>query len=252
MRIRTLLGIGVALSAACLMWLNSAGIQADDGVKLYGEAGAVKKMTATDVGDLQKILSAAKLEKKDIKRAKILALVIGLNAQATGDMALHEQAGKVLAALTDDKTADAKKAAAGLDSASGPGKSTDLVKHLFDAASKDWDIDLTMQLFKTPRAGGLGIESKIKKWAEDGVKAGDLAAIANAAQKSAIIGLSAEKMDPPQAKKQFKADWEKYSKDLQAASADAISAAGKKDTAAAKTAIERMDKACTACHEKFK
>ena len=161
MRIRTLLGIGAVLSAASLMCLVSSGSRADD-VKLFGESADVKKLTAADIGELQKTLGAAKVEKKDVKRAKVLAVVIGLNAQALGNMAMHEQAGKVLQALKDDKPADALKAAGGLSGAAGNGKATDLVKYLFDDDTKEWDHDLTMQLFKTPRAGGLGIDSKIK------------------------------------------------------------------------------------------
>lgn len=250
MRLRIVLGIVAALFAAVLIGVPSSRSRADDGaVKLFGSAGDVKKMTATDIAELQKILSASKVAKKDAKRAMVLAVVIGLNAQASGNMAQHEQAGKVLAALADENTADAKKAAAGLNSASGSGKAVDVVKFLYDNGAKDWDRDLTMQLFKTPRAGGLGIESKIKKWGEDGVKAGDLAMIANAAQKCAVIGAAAEKMDPPANKKQAKDQWTKYAKDLQAASIEAMNA---KDAKAAKTAIDRMDKACTACHEMFK
>ncbi len=224
--------------------------RAEDGaVKLFGSASDVKKMTATDISDLQKILSASKVAKKDAKRAKVLAVVIGLNAEASGNMAMAEQAGKVLDALKEDNTGAAKTAAAGLTSASGAGKSVDLVKYLYDNDAKDWDRDLTMQLFKTPRAGGFGIESKIKKWGEDGVKEGDLSALASAAQKCAVIGSAAEKMEPPPDKKQNKADWTKYAKDLQTASMQAMNA---KDAKSAKTAIDRMDKACTSCHEMFK
>jgi hypothetical protein len=248
MRVRTVLGIGVVMFVAAFVGLASLDSRADEKtVKLFGSPDSVKKLTATDITDLQKILAAAKVEKKDSKRAKVLALVIGLNAQAAGDMALHEQAGKVLAALADDKFDDAKKAAAGLANAKGDGKAVDLMKFFFDPP--DWDRDLLMQLYKTPRAGGLGIESKIKKWGEDGVKASDMAAVVAAAQKSAVIAAAIESIDPPLAKKQFKKEWSQYAKDLQAAAEEAIKA---KDPKAAKTAIDRMDKACTACHEKFK
>lgn len=250
MRIRTAMGVIVALFAAVLIGLPSSRSRADDGaVKLFGSPGDVKKMTDADIADLQKILSAGKVAKKDAKRATVLAVVIGLNGQASGNMALNEQAGKVLAALADENTADAKKAAAGLSSASGGGKAVDVVKYLYDNSAKDWDRDLTMQLFKTPRAGGFGIESKIKKWGEEGVKATDLPAVASAAQKCAVIGAAAEKMEPPPNKKNEKADWTKYAKDLQTAATAAINA---KDPKSAKTAIDQMDKACTACHEKFK
>ena len=142
MRLRIVLGIVAALFAAVLIGVPSSRSRADDGaVKLFGSAGDVKKMTATDIAELQKILSASKVAKKDAKRAMVLAVVIGLNAQASGNMAQHEQAGKVLAALADENTADAKKAAAGLNSASGSGKAVDVVKFLYDNGAKDWDRD---------------------------------------------------------------------------------------------------------------
>lgn len=247
MKVRTMLGIGAVLSAAVLVGSLTTGSRAEETVKLFGTNDSVKAILAADTAELQKILAAAKIEKKDSKRAKTLALVIGLNAKAVGNMALHEQAGKVLAALADDNNADAKKAAAGLGSAKGDGKAVDLIGYFKDG--QDWDRDLIMQLFKTPRAGGLGIESKIKKWGEDGVEAKDMATVASCAQKSAIIAAAIEGIDPPAAKKQLKKEWSQYAKDLQAAAEEAIKA---KDPKAAKTAVDRMDKACTACHEKFK
>src|SRR5258706_14728487 len=90
MRIRTFLGIGAVLSAASLMLFLSSGSRADD-VKLFGASADVKKLTAADISDLQKTLGAAKDEKKDGKRAKVLAIVIGLSAQATGVMAWQQQ-----------------------------------------------------------------------------------------------------------------------------------------------------------------
>jgi hypothetical protein len=250
MKVRSVLGIGaVLLLAAMLVGSLSTGSRAEEGgsVKIFGTTESVRAALATDIAELQKILAAAKVEKKDSKRAKTLALVIGLNAKAVGLMALHEEAGKVLAALADDNNADAKKAAAGLANAKGDGKAVDLTKFFIDA--NDYDRDLVMQLFKTPRAGGLGIESKIKKWGEDGVTAKDMPAVAAAAQKSAIIGAAIEGFDPPPAKKQLKKEWVQYAKDLQAAADEAIKA---KDPKAAKTAIDRLDRACTACHDKFK
>lgn len=247
MRVRTLLSIGAVLAMAGLVVFSTG--QADEpSVKLFGDKAKVAGYLKEDIAELQKILGAAKIEKKDVKRAKVLAMVIGMNAQATGNMGAHEAAGKVLAALKAEDNGAAKTAAGGFASA-GSGKAQNLVKHMFDDDSKDWDRDLVMQLFKTPRAGGQGIESKIKKWAEDGVKAGDVAAVNAAGQKSAVIGAAIEQMDPPPAKKGFKSDWIKFAKDMQAAAEEAANA---KDAKGAQAALGKIDAACTKCHEKFK
>jgi hypothetical protein len=253
---RTRLGLGMA----GLLFVFASSLRAEDGVKLVGEKNAVGKLIAADIDLLKKALSAPKPEKKDQKRARVLAVVIGLNAQAVGNdesKAIFEQVYKVAHALAqEDGLADAKKAVAAVGVSKSPTgeKTGDIVKFLFDEdpTVKDWDRDLAMQLFKTPRAGGLGFESKIKDWSESAPKAAkDLETAAGIAQRTAVIGMALEKMTAPKKSKPG-TDWKKYSQDLQAASADALKAAGSKDSKALQASLARMDQACTVCHEKTK
>jgi len=257
MKFRTLLGIAAALAVVVVLGLRA---EESGKVKLIGKNGDVVKLIEADTDELNKTLSPAKPDKKDLKRAKVLAVVIGLNAQALGSgnaeaAAMHEQAGKVLAALNkDDGLAEAKEAAKALKTAkAGTGATVDLVKGLFDEdpTVKDWDRDLVMQLFKTTRAGGLGIESKIKSWSEKAPAGGkDMDLAANYAQKSAVIGMALQRMTAPKGKPA--AAWQKLAKDMQVASEEAMEAAAKKDGKALMIAFGRVDKACTICHEQYK
>jgi hypothetical protein len=228
-------------------------------VKLVGTQPFVSGQVKADIAELQKALSAAKPEKKDIKRAKVLAVAIGLNAEAMGEKgeaaAIREQAGKVVEELAKENLAGAKEAAKALTTAKAAtgGASVDLIKTaLFDTdpTVNDWDRDLTMQLFKTARAGGQGIESNIKKWSEKAPVGKDVDTAAQQAQKAAVIGQVLQRMSAP--KDKAGGDWKKYASEMEKASEDALDAANKKDGKAMQAAFSRLDKACTNCHEKFK
>lgn len=262
MKIRTLMGLAAALCVAAVLSVPRGSLSADEAgaVKLIGNEKAVSELVQADVKELQSILSAGAPEKKNLKRAKVLAMVIGLNTQAIGKgeaMAIHDQAGKVLEALGKDDLAAAKEASKAMTTAkNGGGKAHDVVKGMFDAdpTVNDWDRDLVMQLFKTPRAGGIGIENKIKAWAEKAPVGKDLELAANYAQKSAMIGLALQRMAPPAKQKQLTADWKKLAEDMTSASEEAykLASAEKKDGKALMASMSRIDKACTVCHEKFK
>ena len=220
----------------------------------------VVRWTKNDIADLQQVLAAARLEKKDRKRAFVMAFMIGANAETIAKldksrdwMAVHAQAGRIMAALKDENTAAAKAAAADLHQVRGPGNGIELVKHYFDPAVRDWDRDLVMQLCKTPRAGGLGIEVKIKNWVALGVPRNDLDSAAEVAQKMLVLGMALEKMAPPPALARAKPQWIQFSRDLQASATETVNAAaGKKNPQATGTAIGKIDAACTRCHGMFK
>src|SRR5262249_18056591 len=146
---------------------------------------------------LQKILSG-KPEKKDLKQAKVLAYVVGVEAQALHWLTIHEQMDGVLTALGRDNLTDARNLASNVLPVKTPGKSIELTKHFLDAG--DWDRDLIMQLFKSKRTGGLEIEVKIKGWVGAGVGRQEFGAEMDATHKVSVIGSALEKMAPPPAK----------------------------------------------------
>jgi hypothetical protein len=255
MRIRTLLGIGAAVVVAVAL----TDAWADEGaVKLVGEKGKVTALVDADIDALNTLLSpnAGAIKKPQIKQARVLAIVIGLNAEAVGDKAVRNAAGAVVAALADDKLDEAKEAAKAMKTKKAvAGGNVDLVKTgLFDKdpATNDWDRDLAMQLFKTARAGGLGIEGKVKDWSGKPPVGKDLESAAVYAQKAAMIGQVLQKMTPPKDKKLSEAEWKKWASDMTTAAEEAMTAAQKRDGKATMAAFSRVDKACTVCHEKAK
>jgi hypothetical protein len=254
MKIRTMLGIGAALCATAVFGPPRADVSADEAgnVKLIGSAKDVNKLIKDDAAELQKALSDSKPKPKDRKRAQLLAVVIALNAKALGaeGAGIQAQATKIAEALAkgDDGMATAKKEAAKLLSAKADGAAGDAIKTLKDEDGS-WDRDLAMQLFKTARAGGLGIEGKVKSWSEKAPASKEMETAAAYAQKCAVVGMILDQMSPPKDKKVSAADWKKYADDMTAASADAMKAAKNGDGKAVASAFSRVDRACTVCHE---
>jgi hypothetical protein len=257
MKIRTVLGIGACLCAAAVFGPPRTDIRADEGgkVKLVGSAKDVSKLIEEDSAELQKALSAPKPAVKDVKRARILAVVIALNAKALGGngAAVQEQAVKVAEALANGNDADAKQAAAALTTAKTPssGAHGDAIKTLMDddPATKDWDRGLAMQLFRLPRLGGLGIESKIKIWVDRPPTGKDMDLAASHAQKAAVVGMVLQRMSPPKDKKITAGEWKKFASDMSVSAEEAMKAAKSGNRDAVKAAFGRVDQACVACHE---
>lgn len=252
MRNRSLL-IGSALIVAIALIQFRDATRADENKDLEkpsAQSRELEKWAKADIAALQQLLGGAKLERKEMKRAKVLAYVVGADAQALNWLTVHEQMDGVLAALARDNLTQARNLASNVSPVKTPGKPVDLTKHFLDGG--DWDRDLIMQLFKTPRAGGLGIEVKIKGWLAAGVRPAELDAVAETTHRISVIGSALERMAPPQAKARQKPQWQKFAKDLQEASAEAITASGKKDTRAAAAALTKVDAACVNCHTIFK
>jgi len=256
MKIRTRTGLFTVSVVAALLGLAQLTNANDAQVKLGGNPKVLSSLLAKDIEELQKALSAAKPEKKDIKRAKVLAMVVGLTAKSLdGEHAgVAAEAAKIVAALAADKLADAKEGAKSLTSAKTAGSANiDLVKTaLFDDSENDWDRDLSMQLFKTVRAGGLGIESKVKAWAEKAPSGKDLELVAPFAHRTAAVAAALQQIAPPKGKSTD--EWKKYATDMQT-SAEQILELASKDKPDGKSLVQafsRLDRACTVCHEKFK
>src|SRR5262245_17716709 len=113
MRIRTLVGIGAALAAAVALVAPRGDVAADEAgkVKLVGgDQKYVGDLVEADIKALNDLLSANPTKKPQLKQARVLAIVIGLNAEAAGNKAVRTQAAKVVEALADEKTAEAKEA----------------------------------------------------------------------------------------------------------------------------------------------
>jgi hypothetical protein len=248
---RTLPVLGAVVLAAGLIALTQLTGRAGDGdVKLVIPAAAATGLIADDILIVNKALEPkdGKVLPKDVKRAKVATLDIALTAKATKNDALYAQAVQVLEALDkEDGVADARKAAEGLSKPAGGDAKGDPIKlALWDKDNKSWDKDMAMQLFKTARAGGLGYEKTIKDFAEKDPPAGKLKEIATLAYKTAMLAQAIEQLNPE------KPEWKKFAQNLQASAVEVGAAATKKNAAAVKTALGKMDGACVNCHDKFK
>ena len=264
MKRRTLMGTGAAALVAGVLALASLDTRAADnptGYKLIIPAAALSDLIKDDTKVVADALKGPKVEKKDLKRAKVATMVLGIYAEAglSGKEAakmeaLQGQAAKVLEdLLKEDGAADAKTDAAKLGTPSGSGAKFDWLKAVWDSDNKEYDKDLAMQLFKSTRAGGLGYEKKIKDFAEKDLTAKDMTEIVNLAYKVAMISQAVERIGPTTAMgKKSPENWVKFAKDLQASAVETGDAAAKKDAKTAKAAIGKMDKACVNCHEVFK
>lgn|SRR5262245_14580208 len=251
MKCRALLVLSFPVVAIALVLFNDASCADEnkDLEKVAARSDNLEKWANADIATLKQLLST-QLERKHLKQAKVLAYLVGTEVEPLEWLSAHEKMDRVLKALDNADLVEARKLASNVVAAKSPGKSIDLTKHFF--AGGDWNRDLVMHLFKTTRAGGLGIEVKIKGWVAGGVRLAELDAVAETTHKVSVIGSALEKMAPPLAKMRQKPQWQKLAKDLQEASAEAIAASGKKDARAAGAALVKVDAACVNCHTVFK
>jgi|DewCreStandDraft_4_1066084.scaffolds.fasta_scaffold144515_1 hypothetical protein len=258
MKVRTRAGLAAICGVAVVLGFVGLTSADDANVKLGGSQKVLQSVLQKDIEELQQALSAPKPEKKNLKRAKMLALVVGLTAKSLGSdgehAAMAAQAGKILSALGSDNLAAAKDGAKALGtSKSVDSAQIDLIKAaLYDSSEKDWDRDLSMQLFKTVRAGGLGIESKIKAWSEKAPTGKDLDLVVPFAHRTAVVAAALKEITPPKGKSAD--EWKKYASDMHAAAEQVLELASKEkpDAKSLVQAFNRLDHACTVCHEKFK
>lgn len=224
---------GTALLAGLFFLAASAATPAD----LAKET--VMKATTADIAALQKYLDDIASEpaknKKYIAGAKGLAAIL----IARGD----GSAGKVGLALGKKDYKGAVVAAKGL----GSGKA--------DKATFEWELDDIMAPFKLTRSGGLNMEKDLK----DAAKAGkiDAAAAEIIGARSAVIGDLTLKLPNDKAKTNptTVAKWEKWSKEMSAASRD-LAEEGAKGAAADQkkltATLKKLDAACINCHNEFR
>jgi len=262
MRTRTLLGIAALLATVGGAALLSMRGQAADAPKLVIPAAAAQSLIKEDIKELQKAANLAGPKKGDLRRVRVLAVLIAQNAEglaAAGQGDKAELAGQHAAAIEilellqkDAPAADVKKSAAKFDGAKGDGiKPADLTKYLKDDGMPDWDT--SMQLYKSTRAYGLGIEKLVKDFSEKNPTAKDLPTIATAAYRAASVTAYLERLPPNEdSGKKTKAAWQKYVQDARASALEAAAAAEKKDAKATKAALAKMDVSCVGCHDVFK
>jgi hypothetical protein len=119
----------------------------------------------------------------------------------------------------------------------------------WDAANNEFDRDLVMQLFKSQRAGGKGIEISIKNWAAAAPNAQEMEKARMAANEVATLAEVIEKVAPGPGGRMAPANWIKFSRALKEA---ALDAAKKNKPDDMQKAMNKVDAACVGCHNLFK
>src|SRR5262245_53221989 len=239
---------GGALMAALIL-LSGVGSRGDERPVIPNSAAA--KIIEEDSKEVQKVLTANKILARDRRRALVSTIVIAAaaneNAKDPRMAAVRDQAIKVLDALAKDDSDTAKDAALELTKVNpadtGAARNLELQKYFRDG--EDYDRDTLMQLFKSTRVGGLGIETMIQKYAKAAPPAKEMDNIMAALYRVLILTEVIDKVAP----EGKAAKWGGYSKALKEALADATT---KKKPDDVKTALNRIDGACAACHAEFK
>jgi hypothetical protein len=247
---KRIVGTVMSLSMAILFTgLTSIRSPADE--KSVVPASVAVKIVEEDSKDIQKILNAEKVRRPDRRRALVSALVVATvannNAKDPQMAAVRDQAVHLLNALKADDADTAKEAAKRLTSVkpAGPGTMQNLGLEKYLKEGDDFDRDTTMQLFKSTRAGGLGIETMIQQYAKTAPTAKEMEKIMAALYRVQILTEVIDKVAP-----EGKATkWGGYSKALKEAVGEATT---KKKPEDLKAALNKLDGACSACHAEFK
>jgi hypothetical protein len=215
------------------------------------EGGAAKQQDA----DLAFLKAAVdKKAKNSIDPVRTTAVLVAQSAQnrlgGKDDeqlAGLRDEMVKIAKALADSDKPDWAAAAKALEAAKtakGKKDPVDLSK------LEEFDIVVTMNVFKKAARGGRGWEDDLIEMAQ-GKKEADAARVLEIAQGTHLVGQLAEQM-PPDAKKK---EWGKYTADMLKASKEAADEAvkgAKADKAVLKKKVEAMEANCTACHKVFK
>jgi hypothetical protein len=173
----------------------------------------------------------------------------GLNAADEVPKDVKEAILKIADLLEKGKTDDAKKEAQALAKKQG-----------YDPAKDVGGFKDPMTIFKPKSKGGLGIGGK-----GDGIEAtiitlgkGTKSKLGmDDLKKAAYVTLAIAEItaaSPPtkNGPKKKVADWEKWAKDMEAASQDLIKAIEKKDNKGIATSAKNLDGNCSECHQVFR
>lgn len=215
------------------------------------EGGAAKQQDA-DMAFLK--AAVEKKAKNSIDPVRTTAVLVAQSAQNRFDgkkdeelAGLRDQMLKLADALADSDKPDWAAAAKALDGVKGAKGKKDPVKF---ADVKEFDIVVTMNVFKKAARGGRGWEDDLIEMSQ-GKKPVDADRVLEIAQGTHLVGQLAEQL-PPDAKKK---EWDKFTADMLKASKEAADEAvkgAKADKAVLKKKVEAMEANCTACHKVFK
>jgi hypothetical protein len=242
-RIRTAAG---ATALAAGLWLLTAAVAAPPALPKESYQRAIKADVEFLQRKLDDLVADPAKNRGAIRTVKGVAMNIALYGEGIKDDALKSQALKVAEALDKKDFKAAADAAKGL----GSPKADAGVK-----GSKSFALDDVMSPFRIAKAGGQNIEADIKAAVKNGkVDAGEaeLIGVRCSAIADYAIGMPNDKASTNKA---MKDKWERWSKDMSAASKELTDEAAKGKTADEKkllATLKKLDASCVNCHNDFR
>jgi hypothetical protein len=118
--------------------------------------------------------------------------------------------------------------------------------------ASELDLEELMYQFKKTGVGGLGIEEDVKAQAKKVTMTPDQVAVLAARVNAVAEWCEVMEVQGGFSTKKPKKDWEVFNKDMLKAVGELQTAAKSKDNKKIQTAFDKLDRSCTACHEKMK
>lgn len=216
------------------------------------------KLVADDAQAVRAGLARGARDKSTARRVKAAAFMIAVYAEATrgqaddrGLAALRDAALQVVELVNAGKGKEAAKLVGLLNpDAKAPGGKPGPV-----AWEKQLPFEDVMRQFSAARLGGFGLEKELEELGEkDALTAAHLERLARLGYKMALIGRVAEAYADAKSEggNRTKQNWLTFSEQFRKASLDLARAARAKNQAGARSALERVNKTCTKCHDVFR
>ena len=208
---------------------------------------STKKAVAADVAALQGKVDEIVADPAKGRGKARTAKAVALTLVAYGDAATKGQAAKVLLALDKKDYKGAAEAAKGL---SAPKADPAALKGI----DGKYDLEDVMSPFRPARSGGLNIEKDIKDATKAGGKIDAKDAELIGVRTAALAGYTLKlPNDKAKTNPSTTAKWERWSKEMAAASKDLADEAGKGgDAKKIQTLLKRLDASCSNCHNDFR
>ena len=212
-------------------------------------ADELKMLISHDAKFIQTALAGGKPDKKAINTIKSSAMMIAAYAQDAKLITVRNDALALAAAMAKR---DYKTAAGLADKLSAAGAKPDpAMKKVTLAGMHKFDLNELMSQFRPGDRGGLNVEKDIKEGAKKGLPAQQAYAIANRVQ---VIADYTDQMLPEDlgGAKKTKPNWLRFNKDMRSAATDLAAAAKANNAAKIKSALDKLDRSCVACHDVFR
>jgi cytochrome c556 len=258
MRRASRIGAGAILLGLALLIASGAVTGGGSGEKASLPKDVLASLVAHDAKAIREGLAKGARDKKTKRRVRVSAFMIAVYAQAalgpgnaSNLTALRDNALQVVKLVEDGKIKEAAKLAERLSvDAQGAGGKIGPV-----AWEKQLSFEDLMHQFSGVLVGGFGIEKELGDLGEkDSLTAEQLERLRFLGYKLAMIGRVTDAYAEVRNEggNKTRSNWLKFAQDFRAASRDLSQAAGTKNQAATRAALEKLTMSCTKCHDVFR